>query len=932
MMVETVLSRSVRMICAGGMALSMSMAYAQDAAPIQRVEITGSSIKRIAAEASLPVQTFNQKDIARSGVTSVTDFIQQLPVMQGFTMAADSVGGGGGGITTASIHDVGEQYTLVLINGRRMAPATSGTTIDINSIPLAAVERIEVLTDGASALYGADAIAGVVNFILKKGASPLTLDAKITKPQHPGARGKSASIAKGFGDLETDGYSLFLSYSHQEEERMAASQRPFASTGIINFPNPNKPGENLQFFNGSSRSIPPNVTVRYKNAAGQNKTVNVNPYLKINGKCAPAHVDLGDGQCYFDYTTTVEISPEQKRDGFYASGAVKLGNSGFKLFADLALNESHVYANIAPYPAEFAMDASSPLFQKYVTPYLTAEQKAGVQGSTVKYRLLDMGGRAYDYESKTTHLVTGIDGNLMGWDMNAAVTYSKNKSPLNYVGGFPLAAKFDAAIKAGSIDPFPYAAGQMPAAMVEALKGTGYVGNYSNTEIELKGVEARASRDLFSLPAGKAMLGVGADYRSNGYSEIGNPAVAHSEILFESDQSAFSYKRNSGGAFAELVTPVIKDLDVTTSIRYDTVGKITDRLLGGSVGKDQSATTYKVSARYQPIKELLLRGAFGTGFRVASMKQIGQPLSDFGVTGGTYACPITAANGFTSAHPLFKFCDGVSKNQLEVFQGGNANLTPEKSKQWSLGAVFEPSANFSVKLDYWNVAIKDAVSSVSESLIAENPQKYIALYTTKFKASTNQDTLAIIDAPINIGQVENNGIDYDLLYKMRFADTRLTARLAGTHLLESRYTTPGTSDQWETSLGNFGSNDAVSFKNVMKASLTAEMGKFTHNLNMNYRSGYKDKLHDADNCAVSIGDALGDCIEVQLDVKAHTTFDWQTQYRLMQNLELTAGILNLADKEPPLSLRNTGSHQLGYDPRYASSVGRTFYLSGNYKF
>lgn len=933
MMVETVLSRSVRLICAGGMALGMQLAYAQSTAEpmMQRVEITGSSIKRIAAEAALPVQTFNQKDIQRSGVTSVTDFIQQLPVMQGFSVAADSVGGGGGGITTASIHDVGDAYTLVLLNGRRIAPATSGTTIDINSIPLAAVERIEVLTDGASALYGADAIAGVVNFILKKGASPLQLDAKITKPQHPGGQGRSFSVSKGFGDTETDGYSLFLSYSHQEEERLKAAQRSFASTGIINFKDP-KTGQDLQFFNGSSRSIPPNVSVRYRNEAGANRTVNVNPYLKINGKCAPLHVTaFGDGQCWYDYTSSVEISPEIKRDGIYASGEIKLGDSGFRAFADVAYNDANVYATIAPYPAEFSLASSSPLFAKYVSPYLTAEQRAGVTGSTVKYRLLDLGGRAYDYASKTTHVVAGIRGNAMGWDVESAATFSRNKAPTNYVGGFPLADKFSAALAAGTIDPFPYAAGEMPAAMVDALKATQYVGNYSTTEIEMKGVDARGSRDLFKVPAGTAQLGVGADFRSTSYTETGNAAVKHSEILFDDNKAEFDYKRKNSGAFAELLVPVIKDLEVTASVRYDRISKITDRMNNVSVGNDQSKSTYKVSSRYQPTRSLLFRAAYGTGFKAASMKDIGQPLSDFGVTGGSYACPITVDNGFSSSHPLFQYCDNKGRGQLEAFEGGNTELKPEKSKQWSFGTVFEPTANFSVKLDVWSVQIDDAVTNVSEALIAGNPQKYIDLYTTKFKASTGERDLAIIFAPVNIGKQENKGIDYDFLFRSRIRDARLTARLAGTHLLKSRYSTPG-ENTWETSLGQFGSNDAVSFRNVIKASLTAEMGAFTHNLGMNFRSGYKDKLHDADNCAVTIGDVNGDCIEVQLDVDSYYTFDWQTQYRLMKNLELTAGIQNLADKEPPLSLRNTGSHQLGYDPRYASPVGRTFYLSASYKF
>jgi iron complex outermembrane receptor protein len=204
MIQETVLSRSLRVMFAGGLALGMHAAMAQDSAndaSMQRVEITGSSIKRIAAESSLPVQSFSQKDVKKSGVTTVTDFIQQIPAMQGFSVAADSVGGGGG-VTTASIHDIGAAYTLVLLNGRRVAPSNSGTTIDLNSIPLSAIEPVEVLTDGASALYGADAIAGVVNFILKKGASPWEVNAKFNSPQKSGGTSNSFSISKGFGDYE----------------------------------------------------------------------------------------------------------------------------------------------------------------------------------------------------------------------------------------------------------------------------------------------------------------------------------------------------------------------------------------------------------------------------------------------------------------------------------------------------------------------------------------------------------------------------------------------------------------------------------------------------------------------------------------------------------------------------------------------------------
>jgi iron complex outermembrane receptor protein len=818
-----------------------------------------------------------------------------------------------------------------------MAPATSGSTIDINSIPLAAVERIEVLTDGASALYGSDAIAGVVNFILKKGAAPFTIEAKVGKPQHPGAASSTVSLSKGFGDYETDGYSLFVSGSHQGEDRLKGSQRDFAKTGIIDFVNP-ATGELLHFFNGSSRSIPPNVAVTYipdplnLDALGKpkKKTVNVNAYLVANGVCPAKHVDLGDGNCYFDYTSSVEIAPEIKRDSIFASGSLKLGNTGFKAFADVALNDAHVYATIAPYPAEFSLAKTDPLFVKYVQDNLTPLQLTNMVGNAlVKYRLQDLGGRAYDYQSQTTHVVAGVDGSAMGWDINSAVTISENKQSQNYVSGFPLADKFTTALANGSIDPFPYALGEMPASMISALKDTQFSGTYNTTEIKLHGIDGRASREVFKLGGGNAQLGIGADYRTTSFTQKANPAVANAEILFDDPQPEYDLKRSNSGTFAELLMPFSKQLEVTTSVRYDSVSKITDSLQGVSTGSDQSASTYKLSARYQPQKSMLFRAAYGTGFKAASMLEIAQPKSDFGVTAGSYACPLNAANGLDT-HPLAAYCPSA-KGQLEEFTGGNPDLKPESSKQWSLGAVFEPTDNISIKFDLWNVNIKDAVTSVDEALIVADPNKYINLYTTKFKASTGESTLAILLAPINIGKQENRGLDYDFAFRNRIGDVKVTNRIAGTYMITSRYTTPGTDDSWETSLGQFGSNSAVTFRNIIKVSSTVDYGSWTHTLTGNYRSGYRDMYHTGDPSVCAVDNGV-DCIETRLDVPEYYTFDWQTQYRPIKNLELTAGIVNLADKTPPLSLRNTGSHQLGYDPRYASPIGRTFYLSGTYKF
>ena len=940
MMIETILSRSLRLMFAGSLAIGMSAAVAQEAAPettMQRVEITGSSIKRIAAESSLPVQSFNQKDIKKSGVTTVTDFIQQIPAMQGFSVAADSVGGGGGGVTTASIHDIGAAYTLVLLNGRRLAPSNSGTTIDLNSIPLSAIERVEVLTDGASALYGADAIAGVINFILKKGAAPWEINAKYGQPEKSGARSNAVSISKGFGDIDEDGYSVFVSLSHDEQSSLKASQRSYAKSGIVDFKDPSN-GKALQFLNGSSRSIPGNAGVTYTatdpvTGLPVDRTVNLNPYaLSHGGKCAPSNKDFfGDGNCYFDSPSTIEINPKSQRDSIFSSGTVKLGNTGFNGFFDVAYTEAKIVSSIAPYPADFSVAKGSSLYNKYIKPYLTTDQDANVTSVVAKYRLSEMGNRTYDYGTKATHLVGGVDGRAFGWDLNSAATFSKNKQEQKYVGGFPLADKFQAAIDAGTIDPFAYGPGESPQSMRDALLGTGFTGTYSTQTVEMKGVDGRASREAFKLPGGTAMLGVGADFRNTSFKINQADVAKQALILFDNAQVDSDYERDNAGAYAELMMPITKQLELTSSVRYDQIGAIDNNLTGQKVGSKENATTWKVSAKYAATKNLLFRAAAGTGFRAASMQEIAGPLEDWGVTGGNYQCPLTAANGM-GGHPLASYCNGTGRQQFEAFQGGNPDLKPEKSKQWSIGTVFEPFNSLSMSFDLWNVEISDQVTAVSEGLIFANPAKYANLFTTKHIGSTNRDVLAIKLLPINIGQVENRGIDYDFTHKMKLLDGRWTNRLSGTYLLRSRYTTPGTDDQWETSLNRYGSNDKVSFRNIIRATSTFETAKFTHTLSASYRNGYTDKEQSAADCAVIVANQPGECYGITLQVPSYTTFDFQTAFRPMANVEITGGVLNLLDRNPPFTLRNTGSHQIGYNPSYSSALGRQFYVSGSYKF
>lgn len=919
--VRRVLALAVMAAGAASLATGVQAQEAED--ELQEIVITGTSIIRAQAEGAVPVQVFGAEEIRRTGTTSVMDFVQQVPAMQGFEPITDSVGGTGGGVSTASIHGVGSQYTLVLLNGRRVAPADSGTTIDLNTIPLAAVERIEVLTDGASALYGADAIAGVVNFILKRGESPLTVDVRGSLPEHGAAEEFNASVSKGFGNLNADGYEAFFALSYDKLHRLKATDRKFASTGIIS----GTQGDiSYDFFNGSSRSVPPNVDVYDTDLAPEDWVTNsFSPYYEANGVCPPAHVLLGT-QCFFDYVTSVEISPEIERKSLYASGRLRLGDSNWNLVADLAAVNADTISGIAPYPAEFQMTPDHPYFATYIAPYISPAEAANADFVNVKYRLYDLGPRGVNYSTDTLHAVLGIEGQAAGWRLSAAGTWSMQEQKQIYTTSWPLAAEFEAGMENLAFDPFPYALGQMPADQIAALRATQYVGPYDTNNMEMLGFEANAQRELFSLPGGAFIASVGGDYRDTSYEKTLGDAAALGLILFDTAQDPFDLSRSNWGVYGEALAPVLPSVELTGAVRYDSISGTKDAFTGLTHGSSQSETTYKVGLKWSPIDSLAIRGSYGTGFRVAAMREIAQPIVDFGVTGGVFNCPFNA--GFD---PLGYYAAGyVCPNNLqyEVRQGGNANLKPETSKQWNAGFVWSPSRNVSMGVNYWSVEVENAVSSVSEALLFGNPATYLDLFTTKVVGGLTY--VAMLEAPVNIGRQQNEGIDWDVNGAVDVGFGRLSGSLAGTYLLESRYTIPGTDDQWTTSLAQYGVDDKVAFRHLISASLALKTGPVENSIQARYRTGYKDVPFTAGE--FTIFNAAGDPIDGRLNVPSYTLVDWRTVWSVNDVVDVNFGVRNVFDKNPPLSLKYAGSHQLGYDPRYADAYLRTWTLGFTARF
>jgi iron complex outermembrane receptor protein len=925
---------------------------------MQRVEITGSSIKRIAQEGALPVQTLTRAQIEQSGVNNVADLVAALPAMQGFITSSASVNGGGGGNQTASVHAIGTDYTLVLLNGRRMAPYGTGSAVNLASIPLAAIERVEILTDGASTLYGSDAIAGVVNFILKKNQKDLILEATANLPQEKGGRSSNFSISKGWGDLGTDGYNVLLAYSHDVQKALNAKQREFAKSGVKKF---NHLGKDYAIFQTSINSTPANVEVAYDDYA-VDEIINYD-LVTGNKTCTQPNTFSRSGACRFDYASTVQLLPELKRDSVFGSANFKI-NDKTSVFAEMVLTKFSNQARYAPAAQPltiFTTDTATGIrttnqsyvgaYNSTIAPLLQANlgiNPADVTDAFFYYRGQDAGGREDKYATDAAHFVIGAETSMAGFDVRAAYTHSQNKQTDTAVGGYMSANKFEELIRTGAYNPFKpsSAAALAPAVLHEVL---------SETKSKLDILSAGASKELFAMDGGMAALGMGADFTKQRYTDSPSallqgpgpqlPGFTDTIIGGGTGSQALDASRNNWGAFAELLMPIAKGLEATAAVRYDSYEAVDkhntsydvagQKSLPGTVGNDVSKATYKLAARWTPTSTLLVRGSYGTGFKAPTMNDIADPLKNFG-SSNFFACP-----GFPAGDPRLKLCKPGSSEYNLLTDGnptkGAAGLQPETSKQATLGFRVEPAPALSIGIDWWDVKLKNQIQSLSQNQIFNTPAlaaKWISIYYDPIQKS---NVLAATLSPVNLASSHYSGFDWDATWKVgKFDFGSLNVNWTGTYMTKADQDVPGAGGI-EHSVGRFNSYNDVVFRIISRGVITLKSSdKLMNTLTVNYRSGYHDMPLTTDDAAIRVVNAdgtYGALADMKRDVDKYMTLDWQAKYQFNRNMTFTGGIRNLLDEDPPTSVRNAGGgNHVGYDGRYTDPLGRTFYLTANYKF
>lgn len=899
-----VLARSVLIACgATASVLASQPLFAQDAgAKLQRVEITGSAIKRIDAETSVPVTVIKAEDLKKQGVSSVEQMLASISSSQSSSGTSQVVGSGTGGASFADARGVGSNKTLILLNGRRIANnAISGASVDLNMIPFAAIERIEVLRDGASALYGTDAIGGVINFITRNDFTGGTITVGVDSPQKAGGRGSSVNIGGGLGNLDTDGFNIFGFIDSQKTDSISGVQRPF----------------NTRYPGGLSPTPYPANYYQDGNSG--------NPLAP--GCVSPITIpDAAGFGCQITTSSFVDYIPKVDRQSGFLKGSVKV-NSDLQLGLEFFQTKSVVEGQIAPVPyGRLPMNRVRP--DGSLNPYYPGNPGAitpniplsptfddGSIARTpgllpgfilVKWRDLFHGPRGDVNTNTQQRVVASAEGYAAGWDYQAAAAINKNKVDVS-LKGYSDGNAITKAMREGLLNPF---GDQSPAGQA-FLEATGLSGPQQIAETTSTTYDARASREIGDwFGAGRsAAVAVGVSSSRDDLYQIGSDYDLNVKRIastgFDPDTNNRG-ARTIGALYAEFNIPVTKALEITAAARYDNYSDF------------GSTTNPKLGFRYQPSQEILVRGSASTGFRAPSLYDL------YAATAYTNTSqvddPVNCPGGVLAPGKIGAISCGI---QAQSLQGGNTDLKPEKSQNVTLGMVFEPSKSLSLGIDLWSISLKDQIGSVATDTLFQGD----AIFNQYFKRnslgylSTDGSECpgsgcGYVDArQQNLGNLNTNGVDLSARYS-------LNASGAGSFVFGIQSTFVNKYEYQDYADGPFKQNVGVYegggpiFQWTHNLTVNWTMANVSAGLAAHYKSGYRDADPDDNG---------------NPQVNAYTTVDAYASWSPIKNLSLTLGVRNMFDQAPPLSYQSA-VFQAGYDPRYTDPTGRAYYLRGTYGF
>jgi outer membrane receptor protein involved in Fe transport len=968
-------SRSVRSLLLAGaavgiMALPAVPAMAQD--QIDEIVVTGSRISSPNLVSTSPITTVGQEEIKLSGTTRVEDLINQLP--QAFATQTSNVSNGSTGTATIDLRNLGSTRTLVLVDGRRLpagSPGSGGSAPDINQIPSALVERVEVATGGASAVYGSDAISGVVNFIMKDNFEGVAFDYQFSFYQHNNDSDVADVVRnRGFAlpdDSVTDGFTrdanvvmgastedgrgnVTLYAGYRKIDPITQAKRDYSSCAL---------GSNSSGFTcaGSGTTFPTRILVS-----------------GATGTMANAVLDNSTG-AFRAYTSSDAynygpINYYQRPDERYTLGGFGKYeiNEHVTAYTQLMFMNDQTVAQIAPsgvFGEGFTLSCSNPMLSATQRTQIcgsnpTADQTADV---TIFRRNVEGGGRQDDLQHTSYRMVGGFKGEFGGWDYDVYGQYARVNFSETYYNDFSvsrIAQALDVVTDSsgnmvcrdqsnGCVPYNIFTANGVTDEALAFLQTPGFQRGYTEQKIASFSVSKDLGDYGITLPTATTgvAIALGAEYREEFLSRTVDSAFATGDLAGQGGptlgvEGGFDVTE----LFGEMRVPLVEDAPFVKQLTLDLGYRYSDYSNFGGTN------TYKIGGDWAPIDDLRFRGGYNRAVRAPNVQELFTPqgLGLFNMASDpcsgsspVYTAAQCANTGVTAAQ--YGTILDNSAGQFNSLDGGNPDLQPETSDTYSLGFVATPSVldGFSLSVDYFQIKIKDVISTVPPALAVTNcATTGNAAYCSLIHRDPTTGSLYIGDnayvvaTNVNIGSLESSGIDVEARYGFDLEDVGVNDAGALSFLLAGTWM-----DKYvQEPLPGEGTYDCVGLHGTTCGTPTPEWRHrlrttwatpldLNVSLTWRYISSVKSELTSS-NPLLS-----GSVNDIDRKIKAYNYFDLAFTYSATENVTLNAGVNNLFDKDPPVVNSSTLASVYGNGNTYPGtydSMGRYIFMGAQVKF
>jgi iron complex outermembrane receptor protein len=944
------LAKSLLLAFSGTAALYGSAAFAQQTTQeLQRVTVTGSNIKRTDAETASPVQTITREDIQKSGKTTIADVILGLNgASNGSVPLSFGVGFAAGG-SGVSLRGLGANSTLVLLNGRRMAPyglADDGqrTFVDLSTIPLDAVERVEIVKDGASAIYGSDAIAGVVNIITKQDFKGIILNASYGQTRYGDGKTPKASITGGFGDLSKDKYNVFFTLEAQKVGEVRLSDR--ADRDGLGSPDLGAHGYDLGTGTGYAGYQLSGTSVSSSNYGY------ARPYTSQNGSTAvagsayqqlatpagcttPAFVSsYGYTGCTWNQIDYLQLQPKEDKLNFLTRGTLEI-SPVLSAFAEAGVFKSKVSTTYTPStvsgtwadPVGGTVKDNTTITMGVNHPDNPFNVASGANGGAgynarLRYATADLGGRNNTYDTTVTRVLGGLKGNAWNWDWEAGVLYTQSKTDQTtdgYIRNSVLRDYLNGTNLSGMNPTLAYYRLGVNAGLNSAATNAAIAPHIENSsKTSITSIDVKAQRELMQLSGGPLTLSLGSEFRKEKVDSPPKPFTYEADII-GLGYSGFSATRNITAVYGELSAPVLSNLELTAAVRSDQYSDY------------GNSTTPKVGFKFTPMPQVVIRGTYAEGFRAPGAAESG--VSVGGAAGYTNVvdpirCPVTG---------LAADCNA----QVLAISTANPLVEPEKSKSLTLGLVLEPFKDTSISIDYWLIKRKNEILGSDPATVIANPSGFpsatiIRSTDNELPGIPNSGSLVSVGAPYTNGpSTKTDGVDFDIRQRVSLGEAgKLTGSLTWTHMRSFRRTlTDGNTYEYAGTDGPTAlSSSAGMPRDKGTFVLTWDRGPLSLTGTVNYVSGMKNIEYKGQPCLLTFADG-SDAPGPECKTASFTTFDLNGKYQVTKALQVYGGITNVFDRVAPYDLSAFyGITHYNASYNQAGALGRSFTVGAKYQF